>query len=471
MRRALIIFTRIPAPGRTKTRMMPFLTGSECASLHFACLRDIADDTAACGADVFYAYTDGVPEDSVEFSDIIGRTSDREGRCFAQEGEGLGARMENAFRHVLGEGYEAVILIGTDVPYAVRDDIPAAFRLLEEDDLVLGPTEDGGYWLIGLSCRASEEHDVDHAFEASVTDAALSRIFSLAEYGHDKVYEQTVSRIPEGMKWRTLPLREDLDDILDLRNHRYRIDELKQDSEIGRFLNEVHVISVVIPVYNEEKALPGFLSELCKFGDRPEIIFADGGSTDGTPGMIEGACAVHPNYRLITCDKGRGRQLNAGARAARGDILLFLHADAELPDDPCGEIMEVLARRDAGCFGIAFHSSNFFMWTNRIISNDRAFRRQIVFGDQGLFIREKLFRELGGFRDIPIMEDYQLSLDMLERGITIGHTRHRLYVSDRRYDGSTIYKLRVMAFMFMLRRRYRAGEDPEVLAEEYRDIR
>ena len=85
----------------------------------------------------------------------------------------------------------------------------------------------------------------------------------------------------------------------------------------------------------------------------------------------------------------------------------------------------------ADCFGIAFHSKNFFMFTCRVISNHRIKDRKVMFGDQGIFIERELFFEIGMFPEIPVMEDYQLSLTLKERGVKLGMTRKRIYPPNR----------------------------------------
>ena len=144
MKRALICFTRPPAPGRTKTRLMPLLSGDACAALHTAFLRDIA---AVCGrvdADLYVAYA---PEgDWGILRELFPAALD----LFPQDGEGLGERMHRALSRVLALGYDACVLIGSDLPELTEGHLAAAFAALEEADASLGPTEDGGYYLVGL---------------------------------------------------------------------------------------------------------------------------------------------------------------------------------------------------------------------------------------------------------------------------------------------------------------------------------
>ena len=107
------------------------------------------------------------------------------------------------------------------------------------------------------------------------------------------------------------------------------------------------------------------------------------------------------------------------------------------------------------------------MWTNRWISNFRAKRRAIVFGDQGIFLDRRLFFRMGEFPEIPLMEDYQFSLTLRSAGYRPVMARRRILSSARRYRGSTMKKLLRMKQMYELRRRYRRGEDPAELFEEY----
>mgnify|MGYP000745949195 CR=1 FL=1 len=199
--------------------------------------------------------------------------------------------------------------------------------------------------------------------------------------------------------------------------------------------------------------------------EKCEILLVDGGSTDGT---LE---KIRPWVKLLHSEKGRARQMNLGAENSNGEILFFLHCDSELPPHPLAQIRRVMQKYRAGCFGIAFHSRNFFMFTCRVISNHRVKDRKIMFGDQGIFLERSLFFEAGMFPEIPIMEDYQFSLTLKEMGIRLGMTRKRIYTSDRRFPAGTVPKLRLMWKMNRLRKMYRARVPIEQIARLYRDAR
>lgn len=222
-------------------------------------------------------------------------------------------------------------------------------------------------------------------------------------------------------------------------------------------------VSVIIPIYNEEKLIRKFLKTLEPVKNKAEILLVDGGSTDRTLALIPG------EYTVLHGPKGRARQMNLGAEKSNGDILFFLHCDSEIPEDAIEQIEAVMRRYRAGCFGIAFHSKNIWMKCCQMISNHRIKDRKVMFGDQGIFIRRELFFEMGGFPDLPIMEDYQFSLTLKEMGVRIGIAGKRLYTSDRRFKAGG--RLRVMWRMNRMRAMYRRGIDIEEISGLYKDIR
>lgn len=163
------------------------------------------------------------------------------------------------------------------------------------------------------------------------------------------------------------------------------------------------MISVIIPAYNEEKALPATMRSLLVQPGDYEVIVVDGGSSDRTRGIV----LAEPRARLLTSAKGRASQMNAGAREAKGEWLLFLHADTRLPGGALTRLnrMEGDPEIQAGGFLHQFSGSD---WRLRLISfldNFRCLRSRIIYGDQAMFVRRALFEKLGGFPDQPILED------------------------------------------------------------------
>jgi len=169
------------------------------------------------------------------------------------------------------------------------------------------------------------------------------------------------------------------------------------------------VISVIIPTYNEETALPKTLRHLLAQAGEYEVIVVDGGSTDRTREIVDSLSITHhaSPVTLITASKSRAGQMNAGAKEARGEWLLFLHADTWLPDNALVRLnrMEGDAKVQAGGFLHQFSGDD---WRLRLISfldNFRCLRSRVIYGDQAMFVRRALFERLGGFPNQPILED------------------------------------------------------------------
>lgn len=194
MKQALILFTRVPQPGKTKTRLLGLLTAEACADAHAAFLQDQAEacrDPARWELLIFYGGEGPVP--------VLRQLLPEQDRFFPQEGSGIGEKMDRAIRRTLAMGYERCVLVGTDLPELSRERIGEAFSMLRRKDIVLGPTPDGGYYLIG-------------------TGKPCPELFEGQRYGGSTVLESTEAAARmAGLQTGRLPELCDVDEPEDLR--------------------------------------------------------------------------------------------------------------------------------------------------------------------------------------------------------------------------------------------------------------
>ncbi len=227
-------------------------------------------------------------------------------------------------------------------------------------------------------------------------------------------------------------------------------------------------ISIIIPVFHEGDIISNTLIHIRKsFGNpAPEIIVADGGpEQDSLDAVKEKA------VKKISSPKGRGRQMNSGAAAAAGDILLFLHADTRLPDRAGEKIIRVLRKKHyaAGAFSLGIDSVKKRYRLLEKAANLRTRISRIPYGDQAFFIRKDIFSAAGGFRDIPIMEDVELMRRIKRKGLKIYIIPDPVMTSARRWEKEgLLYGMLRNRFLILL---FAWGISPEKLLQYYRPHR
>jgi rSAM/selenodomain-associated transferase 2 len=228
-------------------------------------------------------------------------------------------------------------------------------------------------------------------------------------------------------------------------------------------------ISVIIPTLNEERNLPRTLACL-DASTFLEIIIVDGGSTDGTLNLAQQSCARTANARIITAPQGRARQMNEGAIASQGETLLFLHADTQLPSQAARIVELALASPDAvgGRFDVRFDSPSAWGQVISAFMNRRSRLTGIATGDQALFVRRQVFELLGGFSEIPLMEDIEFSRRLQQAGRFVA-LQNTVVTSFRRWDAQG--PLTTILLMWTLRFLYWTGVSPHTLARVYRSVR
>jgi len=433
----LIIFTRYPQAGETKTRLVPALGEEGAAELHRRMTVKIVEEgkdlrsSRPVSLEIRY---DGGTES--EMRHWLGPDY-----SYRLQGEGdLGKRMFSAFDEAFAAGAGRVVLIGTDIPGLSREIMQRAFRTLENSDLVLGPATDGGYYLIGLRSRSNRA------------------LFTGIPWGTQTVLESTLSVAREqGISTALVDLLNDVDRPEDLeflawsRTKHGATEKMNPQADIS------NRVSIIIPTLNEEAYLGACLSSVNTIPG-VEIIIVDGGSTDKTVelGHSHGA-------KVLRGPTGRALQMNLGAIHATGEILVFLHADTRLPRWWMDHVRRELHKPGtvAGAFELIIQGQLPGLRLIEKLANLRATKLQIPYGDQAIFIKADLFGRVGGFKDLPVMEDFEL----MRRLKTMGRIRIApapVLTSARRWEEHGI--LRTTAIHQVIIIAYMLGVPPKYLA-------
>ena len=397
----LIVMTRLPREGRNKTRLIPALGAAGAASFHDRLARHTIGRASS--------YTLMKPETKLRIhleggSALEGREWLGEIDCRIQESGDLGQRLESAVEQAFSEGARRVLVVGTDCPSLDERLYRKAFEALDRADVVFGPAIDGGYYLVGLS-------------------RPCAGIFQNIEWGGAQVLKQSLAAAATcGLQTALLDARPDVDVPDDL-------------PAANTALAEGNTLSIIVPTLNEEARLQSLLDRL-KRASPHEIIIADGGSNDSTVEIAEQA-----GVRVIDAPRGRASQMNLAAAMATGEFLLFLHADTMPPTDYLQVIRRILQTpgTSAGSFRFAIEGDLAGAPLIESLVHLRCRLQGTPYGDQGLFIRRRLFSHLGGFPDWPVMEDLHM-VRLLKRLGSVRTAPQAAHTSSRRWETSGIIR-------------------------------
>ncbi len=434
----LIVFTRFPDPGKTKTRLIPALGAKGAARLQ----RQMTEHIIATAAKV-----SNLPGLTIEVRHEGGSTGLMQewlGSQFSYRPQGpgdLGRRMARAFEEAFRDSKGAAVIVGSDIPGISADIIQQAFEGLQKNDLVLGPAHDGGYYLIGMKNTIPAE--------------TYPRLFDGIHWGSGEVLSQTLQTVREsGLRFVLLESLADVDRPVDL--HIWQ--EVKKTAAKPSLAQK---ISIIIPVLNEAATIARTLSHL-EGGDNLEVIVVDGGSIDETAEL-----AGSRGAKVIQSNPGKAVQMNTGAAAAAGDILVFLHADTLLPEDFSHQIVSALNQNGvaAGAFRLTIDSSGAGIRIIERMANLRSRFLRLPYGDQALFMKKSLFKEIRGFPDLPIMEDFILVRRLKRKG-KILIVPAAVVTSPRRWLNLGIFKTWLINQLIIIA--YYLGIPPERLTRLYR---
>jgi len=432
----LIVFTRYPKPGTTKTRLIPALGKKGAADLQ----RKMTENTlsqvkrlpTSRDLTVEIRYEDG---DERLMKNWLGTGFDYRPQCSGD----LGLRMKRSFEDAFMAGATTAVIIGTDIPDITDEIIQKAFDVLKQKNIVLGPAKDGGYYLIGLQGYSQA--------------LAIPDLFTNINWGAGDVLDKTLRIAKHSeLSFKLLEVLEDVDNPEDL-----KIWEQSQNIKN----NDSGHISIIIPALNEADNIAKTLTSIGP-GDNREVIVVDGGSHDSTVSLAKSLGA-----RVVNSSPPKARQMNKGAAIATGDVFLFLHADTQLPEKFDDHLLQSLNRSGtvAGAFELSVDSRVPALRLIERLANWRSRRLRLPYGDQAIFVPSELFHQVGGFPEIPIMEDFELIRCLRKKGeiVTLPES---VSTSPRRWEKLGILKTTLINQLVIAA--YFTGIAPDAIVRWYR---
>ena len=220
--------------------------------------------------------------------------------------------------------------------------------------------------------------------------------------------------------------------------------------------------SIIIPVLHELKKINLLLEDLQEFEENFEIIVVDGNPNRETINIIR-----NKDIKILVSKVGRGRQMNTGVAGASGEILIFLHADTQLPVTALDRIRHALKKKQyvGGAFDLSIRSDKLILKVIAKCASLRSRLTRIPYGDQAIFIRKDYFNKIGGYKEIPLMEDVELMQRIKKRGDKICILSDRVFTSPRRWEKEGIICCTLRNWIIIIL--YLIGISPDKLARYY----
>jgi rSAM/selenodomain-associated transferase 2/rSAM/selenodomain-associated transferase 1 len=366
------------------------------------------------------------------------------GISLVEQGPGdLGTRMDASFKSAFKDGIQKAVLIGSDLPGMTEAILSNALEALSLCDVALGPAADGGYYLVGLK-------------------APCPQLFTSVNWGTSTVLDETLEICRDlGFTVEFTDRLADVDRPEDLTHFGLYLSDFTQRVSRESRRGTRPSVSVIMPVLNEEEHILPSLERALEPGG-VEVIVADGGSTDGT---VDAARSL--GVRVLEAPRGRASQMNAGAAEASGEILLFLHADTLLPKGWEALVVAELEKPGtaAAAFQLGLTSRTWGLRIVEALANLRSRVFQMPYGDQAISMKSDLFRRVGGYRELPIMEDWDLIRRLRAHG-SIRIAPSSVATSSRRWKAIGVFRATALNQIIIMG--YVLGVSPSRLARLYR---
>ena len=436
----LIVFTRYPESGKTKTRLIPLLGPDGAADLH----RKMTEHTVLQVRklmrlrqfDVEIRYDGG---DKRRMKAWLGADF-----SYLSQGQGdLGLRMKRCFEDAFASGAVHAVVFGTDIPGITHTTILKAFNSLKQKPLVLGPSKDGGYYLIG--------------FQKDAFYRPISQLFTGIQWGEKDVLKKTL-RMAMSLGLH-VSLIEELEDV-DRPENLPVWEQIYRQSQTSLDDRPTH-ISIIIPALNEADNLK---QTICSIGhkDNKDIILADGGSIDETVNVAKSL-----NVKIVSSSPPKAKQMNDGAIRASGDILLFLHADTRLPANFGNHVRKCFFQADvvAGAFELSINADIPALRLIERLANWRSRQLNLPYGDQAIFVLSDIFHQMEGFPEIPIMEDFEFIRQLGKKGKVVA-LPVPVITSSRRWEKLGVFKTTLINQIAIAM--FYARVPPKIIARWYR---
>lgn len=418
-----LVFARRPVPGRVKTRLARTEGAAAAARIYRALaeavFRTVTEDAVSHGRRVIVCVAEGADTEAVA-AWLDGAET------WAQGPGDLGARMQRMTSRAFADGARRVVVVGTDIVGLTPEVLARSFQELRDHDAVLAPVPDGGYGLVGLAAPAPA-------------------LFRGVAWGTPAVAEDTRARAKDA----ALRMAE--------------VEGLRDVDTADDLPGALPAVSVLVPVLDDAPALALLLDDLRREAREVplEVIVADGGSTDGGVEVARDA-----GVRRLRTKRGRGIQLAAAADVATAPWLWTLHADTRVAPGTAGRLLRRMRRtgRPWAFFETGIAASDVYLRRAETMNAFRARVFRLPYGDQGIVVHRQAYDLVGGYAEVPLMEDVLLARRLARFGVPacigggLTTNARRWLGGPRRTTVSNLWTL----FRFLVLRR-----DPATLAASY----